>query len=128
MAEDVKGPVVLATASGHGPAEVRGYLAEQGRVVEGVSADTYFVEPSLVADEVLLEAAVPDLAPAPTSANMHNNAAAGPAPVPVAVPAPAPVQEPAYAASLAAPVPAASAPAAGTSPRNGNANAHNNLS
>ena len=123
VAEDVKGPVVLGTASGRGPAEVRAYHAEQGRVVEGVSADSYYVEPSLVADDAPLQAAVPDQAPAPMTANMHNNAAAESAPVP----APAPDQEPARAASLAAPVQAATAPAAGTSPMKGSANAHNNL-
>ena len=122
VAEDVKGPVVLATASGRGPAEVTVYRAKQSRVVEGVSADGYFVEPSLVADDVPLQAAVPDQAPGPVTANAHNNAAVAPAPVP----APEPDQESAQLFVVTAPGPAVTAPAAATSPRKGNANAHNN--
>lgn len=120
VAEDVKGPVVLATASGQGPAEVTAYRAEQSRVVEGVSADRYLVEPSLVADDVPLQAAVPHQALTPVTANAHNNAAAVPAP------APEPDQESAQLFIATAPGPAATAPAAAISPGKGNANAHNN--
>ncbi len=121
VAEVVEGPVVLATASGRGPAETA-HRAEQTRMVEGVSADRYFVEPSLVADDVPLRAAVPAQAPAPLTANAHNNAAVAPAPVP----APEPDQESAQLFIVTAPGPAVTAPAAATGPRKGNANAHNN--
>ena len=121
-AEDVRGPVVLATASGRGPAEIRALTAGQGRVVEGVSADGYFVDPSLVADDVLPPIARPSQASAPITANAHTNAAMEPTPVP----APEADQEPGVPAALTAPAPAAGSPAAGASPRDGNANAHNN--
>lgn len=95
--EDVEGPVVLATAAGRGaaedlskreqssvallkssvrePAEVEAYTREQSRVVEGVSADSYYVEPDLVADYTS-QRTEGDLGMPPMSANAHNNAGA----------------------------------------------------
>lgn len=118
VAEDVKGPVVLATASGRGPTGVRAFNTEQSRVLEGVSADSYFVEPSLVADDLPEQLAVPVHAMAPLSANTHNNAAAAP------VLAPEPVL--ASASGLVDHGAAAFVPATGPSSSKGNANAHNN--
>ena len=93
-------------------------------MVEGVSADGYLVEPSLVADDMRPVGTVPDQALAPVTANAHNNAATAPAPeaVPAPVPAPEPDQEPPQKATGAA----AAAPGARIRPRKGNANAHNN--
>ena len=114
----MKGPVVLATASGRGPAEVKAFNAEQSRVLKGVSADSYFVEPSLVADDLPKQPATPIYAVAPLSANTHNNAAAAPVLAPERVLA--------SASGLFDHGAAAFVPAPGPSSSKGNANAHNN--
>ena len=138
----MEGPVVLATAAGRGaaedlpkrgqssvallkssvwePAEVKAYTGEQSRVVEGVSADSYYVEPDLVADYVP-QRTEGDLAMPPMSANAHNNAGAMPNAVLVPAPdweAPQPPVKPAQGSATDEP--------AGPMPSRASANAHNN--
>ena len=134
--EAVEGPVVLATAAGRGaaedlpkraqssvallkssvrePAEVKAYTREQSRVVEGVSADSYHVEPDLVAD-YMSQRTEGDLGMPPMSANAHNNVGAKPKSVLAPTPdreAPQPPVKPAQGSATDGPAP--SRPSANT--------------